>query len=47
MYVILIVLFGVLRFGDELFYIIGKFYDIFEEIVGVRGGEYLGLFKEF
>lgn len=47
MYVILIVLFGVFRLGDEFFYIMGKLYDMLEEIVGVRGGENVGLLKDF
>lgn len=46
MYVIGILLFGVLCFGDELLYIIGKFYDIFEEIVGIWGSG-VGFLKEY
>ncbi|MEH7525847.1 methionine gamma-lyase family protein [Bacillus sp. JJ1503] len=41
-----IVLFGVLRPGDELLYITGKPYDTLEEIVGLRGNG-VGSLKEF
>lgn len=39
-------LFGILCLGDELLYIIGKLYDMLEEIVGVCG-KGVGLFKEY
>lgn len=35
-YAIVCVLFGVLRLGDEMLFVVGFFYDILEEVIGFR-----------